>query len=103
MSYIPIWRYLSLAKYVDLLRRRSLYFPKASRFRDETEGKWWGQAKLYQNAVRLSQLPNNIQILDRLVGRTGDDPEAMHRAINQDLFSVNQWVGNILRTALRIR
>ena len=35
----PIWQYLSLAKYFDLLRTKSLFFPKASLFADETEGK----------------------------------------------------------------
>jgi hypothetical protein len=101
MSNTPIWRYLSLAKYVDLLRSRSLYFPKASRFRDETEGKWWGHANLYQNAQHWGQSPANTQILEQLLARAGQDPAAIQREINQTLSSANQWVGNILRTALR--
>lgn len=101
MSYTPIWRYLSLAKYVDLLRSRSLYFPKASRFRDETEGKWWGHAHLYQNAQHWGQSPANRQTLEQLLARAGHDSGAISREINKSLSSANQWVGNILRTALR--
>ena len=101
MSDTPIWRYLSLAKYVDLLRSRSLYFPKASRFRDETEGKWWGHAHLYQNAQHWGQSPANRQTLEQLLARAGHDSAAIRREINETLSSANQWVGNILRTALR--
>ena len=101
MDNVPIWRYLSLAKYIDLLRTRSLYFPKASRFRDETEGKWWGHAHLYQNAQHWGQSPANRQTLEQLLARAGHDSGAISREINKSLSSANQWVGNILRTALR--
>src|SRR6266545_3201619 len=89
MSNVPIWRYLSLAKYIDLLRTRSLYFPKASRFRDETEGKRWGRS------------PGNTQTLEELLARAGHEPSAILREINQTLHSANQWVRNILLTAIR--
>jgi hypothetical protein len=101
MDNVPIWRYLSLAKYIDLLRTRSLYFPKASRFRDETEGKWWGHAHLYQNAQHWGQSPANRHTLEQLLARAGHDSEAISEEINKALPSANQWVGNILRTALR--
>jgi hypothetical protein len=101
MDDVPIWRYLNLAKYIDLLRTRSLYFPKASRFRDETEGKWWGHAHLYQNVQHWGQSPANRDTLEQLLGRAGHDSRAISREINKALPSANQWVGNILRTALR--
>ena len=101
MDNVPIWRYLTLAKYIDLLRTRSLYFPKASRLKDETEGKWSGHAHLYQNAQHWGQSPANKQTLEQLLARAGNDPAAIHREINQTLPSANQWVGNILHTALR--
>ncbi|SRR6266545_383898 len=101
MSNVPIWRYLSLAKYIDLLRTRSLYFPKASRFRDETEGKWWGHAHLYENAQRWGRSPGNTQTLEELLARAGHEPSAILREINQTLHSANQWVRNILLTAIR--
>jgi hypothetical protein len=99
---VPIWKYLTLAKYIDLLRTRSLYFAKASRFNDETEGKWWGHAHLYHNAQHWGQSPANKQTLEQLLARAGTDPAAILREINQTLPSANQWVGNILRTALRV-
>lgn len=101
MNNTPIWRYLSLAKYVDLLRTRSLYFPKASRFQDETEGKWWGHASLYQDAQLRSQIPANTQVLEQLLARAGHDQAAILREISQTLSSANQWVRNILQMALR--
>jgi hypothetical protein len=82
MSNVPIWRYLSLAKYIDLLRTRSLYFPKASRFRDETEGKWWGHAHLYENAQLWGQSPANTQTLEVLLARAGHEPSALLQEIN---------------------
>lgn len=101
MSDVPIWRYLSLAKYVDVLRTRSLYFPKASRFEDETEGKWWGHAHLYENAQRWGQSPANRQILEELLARAGQEPSAILREIKQTLPSANQWVRNILLNGIR--
>jgi hypothetical protein len=101
MENIQIWRYLTLAKYIDLLRSRSLYFPKASRFQDETEGKWWGHAHVYENAQRWGQSPANIQVLEQLLARSGHDPATIHGEIQSTLPSANQWVGNVLRTALR--
>jgi hypothetical protein len=102
MDNVPIWRYLTLPKYIDLLRTRSLYFPKASRFRDETEGKWWGHAHLYHNAQHWGQSPANRQTLEQLLARAGHDSGAIRREINKTLPTANQWVGNILRTALRV-
>ena len=101
MDNVPIWRYLTLPKYIDLLRTRSLYFPKASRFQDETEGKWWGHAHLYQNAQHWGQSPANRQTLEQLLARAAHDSGSIRREINKALPSANQWVGNILRTALR--
>lgn len=102
MDNVPIWRYLTLAKYVDLLRTRSLYFPKASRFQDETEGKWWGHAHLYRNAQHWSQSPANTQTLEQLLAKAGQDPAAILVEINQVLPSANRWVANILRLAIRV-
>ena len=101
MSDDPIWRYLSLAKYIDLLRTRSLYFPKVSRFQDETEGKWWGHAHLYENAQRWRQSPANVQTLEELLERAGQDPSAIMREINRTLQLANERVRNILSTAIR--
>jgi len=37
---IPIWRYVSLAKFVDLIRTRSLYFCRIDQLADKYEGTW---------------------------------------------------------------
>ena len=101
MNNVPIWRYLTLAKYIDLLRTRSLYFPKSSRFRDETEGKWWGHAHLYENAQHWGQSIANRETLEQLLARAGHDSVAIRREIDKTLPSATEWVGNILRIALR--
>lgn len=101
MDNVPIWRYLSLAKYIDLLRTRSLYFPKASLFKDETEGKWWGHAYLYQNAQHWGQTPANTEVIEQLLAKAGHDPSAIIYEITKTLPSANEWVANILRTTLR--
>jgi hypothetical protein len=100
MSNSQIWRYLSLAKYIDLLRTQSLYFPKASLFQDETEGKWWGHAHLYQNAEKWRQAPANIKTLDEMPGRAERDPLAILREIESLIPSANEWVRKILHMAM---
>jgi hypothetical protein len=97
----PVWRYMSLAKYVDLLRTKSLYFPKASRFQDKTEGKWWAHAYLYANAERWSQSPANRKALEGILERAGQDQSAILQEIQKLIPSVNEWVRKILLTATR--
>jgi hypothetical protein len=99
MSSSPIWRYLSLAKYIDLLRTQSLYFPKASLFQDETEGKWWGHAYLHQNAEKWRHAPTNIKSLEEMLRTAGQDQSSILREINLLIPSANEWVRNILTTA----
>jgi hypothetical protein len=77
MSDTPIWRYLSLAKYIDLLRTKSLFFPKASLFADETEGKWFAHTTLYSQRRQWSNSAENARILEQLLERAGDSPDAI--------------------------
>lgn len=101
MNSSSIWRYLSLAKYIDFLRTQSLYFPKASLFRDETEGKWFGHAHLYENAERWRPSPTNARTLEEMLERAGQDPSALLQEIDLQLVSSNEWIQKILRTAIR--
>lgn len=71
----PIWRYLTLAKYVDLLRTASLYFPKASLFQDESEGKWFAHVFLYQRSRWLNQASENAKAVEELLRVAGSDPD----------------------------
>ena len=103
-SSIPnssIWRYLSLAKYIDLLATKSLYFPKASLFADQTEGKWMGHANLYELAQRWRQIPSNVTTLRQLLAKAGDNESALFSEISSLQRSANHWVKNILQLALR--
>jgi hypothetical protein len=96
-----IWRYMSIAKYIDLLRTRSLYFPQASRFADRTEGKWFGHANLYQNAERWRHSPANVKTLELILERAGEDQDTLLREIDNFTDQQNSWVQNILQTARR--
>ena len=102
MKSPPIWRYLSLAKYVDLLRTRCLYFPKASLFQDETEGKWWGHAHLFENANKWRHSPVNVSTLEDMLKRAGEDPSAILREISSLIPSANEWVREILVMAEQV-
>jgi hypothetical protein len=99
MSDTLIWRYISLAKYIDLLRTKSLYFPKASLFKDDTEGKWWGHALLYEQAQPWRAAPANIKILEGILARAGQDSLGLLMEIGKQFDSSNEWVRNILTSA----
>jgi len=101
MSDIPIWRYLSLAKYIDLLRTKSLFLPKASLFNDDTEGKWWAHSNLYERAKKWSQSPDNVRILEEMLERAGQDTSALLLEIGRSYESANEWVRGILVIAFR--
>lgn len=47
-----IWRYMSLAKFIDLLSTSSVYCCRADRFEDRTEGEWFSQVS--STSMRLS-------------------------------------------------
>jgi hypothetical protein len=69
VSEEPIWRYLTLAKYIDLLCTRSLFFPKAALFNDETEGKWYGHSILFEASRRWPGVLENARKLEALLER----------------------------------
>jgi hypothetical protein len=79
MSKDSIWRYMSLAKYVDLLRSRTIFFPKASLFPDETEGKWVAHAFLWGQKQKWQKAKANADILQALLQRAKGDPDRILR------------------------
>ena len=52
-----LWRYVSLAKFVDLLKSESLYFPRGDQFQDRHEGAFTESIK---NAIEASYKMNHI-------------------------------------------
>jgi hypothetical protein len=74
-----IWRYMSLAKYIDLISSRTLYFPKASLFQDGTEGKWISHSLLFYEKERILRLYEdaNILIKDLLEKANGDSDKLL--------------------------
>ncbi|MDQ2087994.1 DUF2971 domain-containing protein [Herbivorax sp. ANBcel31] len=85
MSSQIIWRYMSLAKYIELLRSQSLYFPKASLFDDATEGKWAIHSFLNADKIRLLQLKRNREILDGILKRSGNNDTKLYQEVTKVL------------------
>lgn len=77
MSNDFVWRYMSLARYVDLLRSRALFLPKASLFTDETEGKWVAHAYLWGRRQHLRETRVHVDALQTLLSKASGDPGRM--------------------------
>ncbi|MCI0594379.1 DUF2971 domain-containing protein [Chromohalobacter sp.] len=77
MSDLYVWRYMSLAKYVDMLRSRSIFCPKASLFQDETEGKWIAHAILWGEKQRWQRIRGYADRLQSILDRSGEDQNAV--------------------------
>ncbi len=72
---------MSLAKYVDLLRSRAIFFPKASLFPDETEGKWVAHAFLWGQKQHWKKAKANADMLQALLDRAkGDQARILQEA-----------------------
>lgn len=56
-----VWRYMSLAKYIDVLTTGALFLPKAALLNDETEGKWIARAILLGEKSRWQKANNNAK------------------------------------------
>jgi hypothetical protein len=100
MSDALIWRYLSLAKYVDLLETQSLFFPKASLFPDSTEGTWITHTLLRELSQHYSGLESDAQALEELLARAGEDQSAILREAKALLLSGRDNVRGVLRDVL---
>jgi hypothetical protein len=66
---------MSLAKYVDLLHSRAIFFPKASLFPDETEGKWIAHAFLWGQKQHWQRTKVHADTLQALLERTEGSPD----------------------------
>ena len=107
MSEDSIWRYMSLAKYVDLLRSRAIFFPKASLFHDESEGKWvahavlWGEKQKWQKAKA-----NADRLLALLDLAKGDQDRILQESelLFQRLTTIERRgvIGDVLRGLKRV-
>lgn len=67
MSTTYLWRYMSLAKYIDLLQSKTLFCPKASLFQDKTEGKWVAHASLVIEKKHLIKISNYKKQLENIL------------------------------------
>lgn len=75
MSADYVWRYMSLAKYIDLVSSKSIFLPKASLFNDATEGKWIAHAALLGDKAHWSKLKVHADKLSELLEKTGSDQD----------------------------
>ena len=100
METVPIWRYLTLAKYVDLLRTRSLYCPKASLFQDDSEGKWFAHAFMYERSKWLKQAAENAEVVEGLVKLAGSDPNRILQEA-KNIISSNHAIDSSSKALLK--
>jgi hypothetical protein len=75
-----VWRYVSIAKYADLLRTRTLFLPKASLLSDNSEGKWVGHGVIMADRARWKELTDAAQLLEEIVERSNSDNDALDLA-----------------------
>lgn len=58
---VPLWRYMDLSKFADLLQRRSLAFPRADRLGDPFEGSVpVANASIYQNMIEHRKMGGSL-------------------------------------------
>ncbi|NAO97546.1 hypothetical protein FRY77_16205 [Halomonas sp. MG34] len=77
MSNDYVWRYMSLAKYIDLVSSKSIFVPKASLFNDSSEGKWIAHAFLWGEKNHWNKLKEHADKLRGLLDKVGDDQESL--------------------------
>lgn len=70
-----VWRYMSLAKYIDLLATRAVFLPKAALLNDETEGKWIAHALLAGEKRRWAKAKGNADRLRAILEVANGDPD----------------------------
>jgi hypothetical protein len=66
---------MSVARYVDLLRSRAIFFPKASLFHDESEGKWVAHAVLWGQKQHWKKTKAHADTLQALLDRAKGDQD----------------------------
>lgn len=102
MAEETVWRYISLAKYVDLLRSRTLFLPKASLFSDDTEGKWVDHALLYGGKEHWSGVAAYADKLEHVILESGADNDAVPPAARRMFESLpvserRKVIGDVLK------
>jgi len=103
MSELYIWRYMSLAKYVDLLRSKSIFCPKASLFEDDTEGKWIAHAILWEEKQRWQLLRCYADQLQNILDLAKGDQNTILREAERTYQQLppeeaNSVLGDVLKT-----
>ncbi|MCO7228791.1 hypothetical protein NH398_06045 [Halomonas sp. CnH100-B] len=102
MSGDYVWRYMSLAKYIDLVSSKSIFVPKASLFNDATEGKWIAHAVLWGDKNHWAGLKLYADRLSELLEKTGSDQNKI-LSEGMNLYDVldNKDRGSVLGDVLK--
>ena len=61
-----LWRYLSLAKYIDLISSQSLFCSSINNFLDNTEGEWLEHGLLISNEAMVSEFNENYESMKKI-------------------------------------
>lgn len=63
---MTLWRYMTLAKYIDLLESRSVYFCRADLFEDQTEGEWFAHVVSVAHRQLHAYLTTSLTAINRV-------------------------------------
>lgn len=107
MTAGTVCRYMSLAKYVDVLRSRSIFCPKASLFPDQTEGKWVAHAVLWGERQQWMQGRTNAERLQAVIRDGAGDQDRILQEANRlytrlDGKEKKSVLGDVLRSLQRV-
>src|ERR1700710_1703875 len=63
---VPIWRYMQLARFEEMLHRKSLFFYRPDGFDDKFEGMWGAMSRKYVEDTLRKQIENGVNVLGGL-------------------------------------
>lgn len=96
---VPLWRYMDLSKFVDLLQRRSLVFARADRLGDPFEGSVpVANARAYPNMIEARKMGVSLgsyetlddQMLSELAQMTSDSRKKMIKSCYVSCWHMNE-------------
>jgi len=90
MAKTYLWRYMSLAKYIDLISSRKVCCPKASLFNDSSEGKWFAHVSLWNEKERWKKVNLYTQSLQNILNDAYGDKDKLIKLANNAFDKLNK-------------
>src|SRR6478735_3171497 len=90
-----LWRYQDLARYIDLLLKKQLFFCRADRFEDPFEGEYTPEAKEEMIKEQVEELADD-QANEQVVQKAKEQVEKIteERIARRTYVTINSWHWN---------